>query len=1486
MATRYEGVGEGRPAKKPKRPSKRALALAQERQYGARAVTAPGQVSQRSQRVTPPSATRQRALSLAQERQYASQGNAVQRVAEQLRRQRMLEARERYYGSMGTRLPARPGQPTRSALRDARVLLPQGSAKQRQALAAGITAKGVTAALEQLRTRRQIRAAANLAPALLVFDQLMRPVHAEAGGARALVRGEGAGKALSEAAKGARNQASYTFSDVLKESAARSGLVRSTIGAKKLRPFTGFALDVALDPLTYLTFGTGTVARQTLGKAARDAAAQAAKATQRELTAKVARHEAARRSLAAGDITDAQFKRRLRAGEIMSPAAARRAAKAKGREIERRITARGVAAGQAEGPKGITVRVTGARAAQRALARRAARGSKPGAVQRAQQRADARRRAATTTGTPDRPIRRTPHGPPVGPLARTEAKAPLIRLTRDPFAIRSAGRLAERGLAKTKPGRNLVTGLRQHGEQTRAAVRGSAALLHGNVRPGYVSAEQERLAKRLRREMRARGERVARHATARGNRLTGRLSEAEAQQVIHALEHGKVASLKGQAERLSAPLPKKVGGQGGFHPLIAARSYKTRRDPDRLHRIARGIEQDLKYFNRVGRHSGALAGQVGMGSRSRAEAALAAPAGARGRSTVALEAKRVEARKALNQARAKQRKADTDPKRRASANEVQRAKQRVDNLTGLIKSERTLTKRGTVARKRLAQQRKQRFATEARGYYPRAQADELTAKRQLRQLLAKPPESSVPRFGQGSNQPQLDAAGRREFRQPRDVLARGSEQQKAAVRELINDPRRELAHHGTKVGRVAAGLDLNRELFAHGKALPRNITEREFYALKDNGQGLYRLHRGQLTRVEDYQTAKRASQSITDRARERIRITQENKQRDPDKPELKQPPEESAQYAIIDDALLARVRQSSARSNPLGETFDWLQGTWKSLALATPGYLVRNVLGDAFNAAVHENPYHLARNAIKAQKALHQLGRVERSARSFERRPASQTTRYEQGRKKALALIDRYEHAQRALDRVLPELRTIKLTDAQAAALGTTRTEIPAIQAALLAEKNGVIRQGRFLELIEEGARRPRAGHWWQDTVKRAEDSVRMTTFLGSLQRGLDPAEAAENATKIHFDYGDLTDTERKVLRRVMPFYTFTSRNIPLQARGIATKPGRYAAVAKAREEGRKATGLPEDFGKGLNPYEARQLGIPITWGKDATGKPRKFTISVGSPFVDLNDIAAVGSAAARGRPADVAATALQRVAEMTSPLLKTGPELKSNYSWFYRDDIQRDREPLTRAPQWAIELAKHNPTFRERTGMTPDYVAPEGAPKGSRGEWGWSRKADYFFRQGMPGPIQPLIDLLDQGVEGENARTMSKAQRLLAASGLRAVEYTDNRARINEIYDRLDTLTAAKQRLMRRAHPTDRTASGRPFRINADHPTPEFLRLAEQESRLGEELDRRTAADRPHGFVAGEPVEQRVAKALGVRTGPRVRTGVHLRTGPHVRLR
>lgn len=59
----------------------------------------------------------------------------------------------------------------------------------------------------------------------------------------------------------------------------------------------------------------------------------------------------------------------------------------------------------------------------------------------------------------------------------------------------------------------------------------------------------------------------------------------------------------------------------------------------------------------------------------------------------------------------------------------------------------------------------------------------------------------------------------------------------------------------------------------------------------------------------------------------------------------------------------------------------------------------------------------------------------------------------------------------------------------------------------------------------------------------------------------LSPEDAALSVKKYHFDYNELTDWEKKVFKRAMPFYTWMRKNLPLQIELIARQPGRYSAA-------------------------------------------------------------------------------------------------------------------------------------------------------------------------------------------------------------------------------------------------------------------------------------------------------------------------------------
>jgi hypothetical protein len=980
-------------------------------------------------------------------------------------------------------------------------------------------------------------------------------------------------------------------------------------------------------------------------------------------------------------------------------------------------------------------------------------------------------------------------------LRKYERSAPQRHLARG-IEVRFGGRRipgVTRATAGLRHGARVATAPvtdRGGAKATREFARTLGSQANANVREFGQSIEEQYAVKGLQREARAQAERTTRHATSRANALLGRLTADERRKVIDAIESGNVGALRGQATRIKARKTPNL------------REYAARlvdaRDPDRLHNVARRTQDDLKYLQRVGQRSGLLGTGIGKQARKRLVSVNAAtPAGIR--SSAKVRQALVQARKDMQAARVTLRNAKPGSDRVQAKRTLRHAEERVEGLRQRYNAIGH-QKASTFARQQGTAPTLERMKGEAQGYFPRIRQSEVKEGGVLSRFTGGLDRDMVPHVVEqvGGNRPVVGAAQRRTHR---DTRAQQDLTPEGRVRNLVltDDVRKTLAQYGGSVGRASAARDLNTKLLQQfGQRLPRNISKQQLAELEASGRGVYRVRRGVLERVdpESHELLRSVSQGRAHRS--------------------------GGQYAILSDDVVRRVRNRQpdigSKSAPL-RAFDAAQSGFKGLALSTPAYLIRNLSGDLWNAWGDENFFRLARNFVKGQKALNDLGRYERALRRF--------------------------------GKELPEgKRTVKLTEDQAAQFAKhtgapVSREVPAMAVALLAEKMGVIRQGRFLELMGEGGKlsRPRTTHGWQDAVKRVEDSTRMATFLGGLQRGMNPREAAQRATQIHFDYGDLTSFEKGVLRRAMPFYTFTARNLPLQGKRLLTRPGKYATLAHAVEEGRQETGLPLDFRKGQNPFEARQLGIPVQW------HGKTYTVSMGSPFVDLNDVVGVATSG----PIGAADTAIARTGEMLSPLLKTAPELKYNLSLFYRDQIQPSEEPYTRAPQWAVALAKNQPWFRKATGMVDDYAPTEGQPT-----WGWPRKVDYTARALAPGAIGAIASsgALGLGVQGKNARSMNVTQQILGNLGLRTVEYNADQAKMTRLYDERERIATQIEKLRRR------TAPGTNERISREHPTPEFNRLYEQQSQIETDLDVLERKTRPGGIVKGR--RQGAAKAIG----------------------
>ena len=78
------------------------------------------------------------------------------------------------------------------------------------------------------------------------------------------------------------------------------------------------------------------------------------------------------------------------------------------------------------------------------------------------------------------------------------------------------------------------------------------------------------------------------------------------------------------------------------------------------------------------------------------------------------------------------------------------------------------------------------------------------------------------------------------------------------------------------------------------------------------------------------------------------------------------------------------------------------------------------------------------------------------------------------------------------------------------------------------------------------------------------EDNAKLAHFVHMVNKGLSPHDAAISVKKTLFDYEDLTEFERRVMKRIVPFYTYTRKNTPLQIAAIAQHPGLASAQGKA----------------------------------------------------------------------------------------------------------------------------------------------------------------------------------------------------------------------------------------------------------------------------------------------------------------------------------
>jgi len=143
------------------------------------------------------------------------------------------------------------------------------------------------------------------------------------------------------------------------------------------------------------------------------------------------------------------------------------------------------------------------------------------------------------------------------------------------------------------------------------------------------------------------------------------------------------------------------------------------------------------------------------------------------------------------------------------------------------------------------------------------------------------------------------------------------------------------------------------------------------------------------------------------------------------------------------------------------------------------------------------------------------------------------------------------------------------------------------------------------------------------------ENNARYANFIDKIRKGWSPGEAAKATKAALYDYTQVSQFERKVMKRLMPFYTWTRKNIPRQIENLALAPEKMQMTMLAARGLESKEVPPEEVY--LADWIKENYPIRIK-GKD--GQTYYFLLGGWLPAADLNQIfRPLGTISGMGHP-------------------------------------------------------------------------------------------------------------------------------------------------------------------------------------------------------------------------------------------------------------
>jgi hypothetical protein len=275
--------------------------------------------------------------------------------------------------------------------------------------------------------------------------------------------------------------------------------------------------------------------------------------------------------------------------------------------------------------------------------------------------------------------------------------------------------------------------------------------------------------------------------------------------------------------------------------------------------------------------------------------------------------------------------------------------------------------------------------------------------------------------------------------------------------------------------------------------------------------------------------------------------------------------------ALVDSIVLADAYNARGGVRGFFRYYDKTHNLWKGYAVLSPGFWSRNFMGGLFMNFLHgvsHDSYGRFLSALRYLRAEQALARGEITA--------AQSRKLQAGMGKRAADIE-----------IVRQLDRGGLFGAGQAGVEFISHSGP--------RKGTVTVGGRVINL---NSANPFSSQFLPlrgglNMNVGVETMLRGSMGFDVMAKGGMIDEAADMIFKYHFDYDDLSWFERKVIKRVVPFYTWTRKSLPLIMEQFVVQPIKFQRYRQAMDAIGSAEKDRSDFGV-VPDWMVRQGALPL----------------------------------------------------------------------------------------------------------------------------------------------------------------------------------------------------------------------------------------------------------------------------------------------------